>query len=111
MKMKSFIPNGFKLHKVETQSGDRPSHKDFNWTMTIYNDCYDDDAVDLKMFVASYNRKARTLEWRNFKNELIEVNNIGPRNLDAYVKAFAKENYDMAVAGKLRRPQLNLTVK
>jgi len=111
MKLSQFQPNGYKLHKVERQVGDSASIKETTWTMTIFNGSFATDAEDLTMFLASYNRKTKVMEWRNFKNELIVVRNIGPRSIEDYVKAFAKENYDMAVAGQLRRPQLNLYVK
>lgn len=107
-KIRGFIPTGYNLRKVETPLGDAGKEKKIVWYITIVNGRKWKTSKDLELFLAEYNTITKEATLRNYKNQLVIVDKMGPRVVNDYVWAMAAEIFNKFKEGDLFRPQYGL---
>jgi hypothetical protein len=107
-KIRGFVPTGYNIRKAETQIGDSARDKKITWYVTINNGSTWKTSKDLEMYLAEYNTMTKEATFRNYKNQIVVVPNMGVKTMTDYVWSMAAEVFNKFKEGDLFRPQYGL---
>lgn len=108
MKKLKMMPASFKITKSIVQVGDNRREVEVTYSMTLHNSLNHAGSRDLTLYVGSYVRSTKVALFRNYKNQLVTIKNVGVREMDEMARAVAQENFEASISQNLFRPQHNL---